>query len=250
MGKNPEERYDSCMQRRLIAGDIHGRYGALCRVLEKAGYCDGSDTLYCVGDLADRGEDPVATLELLMSLSDFRPVLGNHDLWLESWLWSGDPDPVWVGWNGGDLTVRSIRKKDQGFRERLRGWLAAIPLLRIEHDAIIVHAGVPCGGCEADLLPLLNQPRKVPLLESIGRLESLLVWDRTYLKAAEDSSPSALPFNTEKTIFIGHTQQWRTGLPFICRDYHLVALDTGAGSGRGPLTVYDMDSGEFWSSPV
>ena len=56
----------------------------------------------------------------------------------------------------GDLTVRSIRKKDQGFRERLRGWLAAIPLLRIEHDAIIVHAGVPCGGCEADLLPLLT----------------------------------------------------------------------------------------------
>ena len=126
MGKNPEERYDSCMQRRLIAGDIHGRYGALCRVLEKAGYCDGSDTLYCVGDLADRGEDPVATLELLMSLSDFRPVLGNHDLWLESWLWSGDPDPVWVGWNGGDMTVRGIRKKDQGFRERLRGWLAAL----------------------------------------------------------------------------------------------------------------------------
>ena len=49
------------------------------------------------------------------------------------------------------------------------------------------------------------------------------------------------PFETDKTIFIGHTPTV-DGKPFFSDKYDLVALDTGAGSG-GPLTLMDP---EFW----
>lgn len=52
------------------------------------------------------------------------------------------------------------------------------------------------------------------------------------------------PFETDKTIFIGHTPTV-DGKPFFSDKYYLVALDTGAGS-VGPLALMDIDSLEYW----
>ena len=62
--------------KRFIVGDIHARFDLLRNVLDKAGFNEAEDVLYSVGDLCDRGDKPVETLFFLMSLRDFRPVLG------------------------------------------------------------------------------------------------------------------------------------------------------------------------------
>ena len=80
-------------------------------------------------------------------------------------------------------------------------------------------------------------------------------WDRDYMLSAyselhpefrDEIFMEAKPFETDKTIFVGHTPTVE-GKPFISEKYHLVALDTGAG-GNGPLTLMDMDTCEFWQS--
>ena len=93
--------------RRLIVGDIHARYEALRTVLEMASFDPDEDILYSTGDLCDRGREPVETLEFLFSLPGFRPVLGNHDIWLELFLLTGEVDVDWL-YNGGVDTIRRL----------------------------------------------------------------------------------------------------------------------------------------------
>ena len=86
------------VKRRLIIGDIHASYDKLISVLKKAAFNPSSDMLYSVGDIVDRGDKPVETIDFLMGLAHFYPVLGNHDGWLENYLefknWRDDDDGV------------------------------------------------------------------------------------------------------------------------------------------------------------
>lgn len=249
--------------RRLIIGDIHAHYDMLRAVLDKASFDPGKDILYSVGDILDHGDKPVETLRFLMSLPSFRPVLGNHDAWFESFLWNEDkPDPVWIEGNGGDRTSRAVLALPQEERKRMRDWLASFPLIRVEDDIIIVHGGIPYGYKEKDLLELCSIPRRVPFAEDSSELLSKglpsFLWDRDYLYSAmkesgwrrrgREAGRYIKPMDTRRTIFIGHTQLRPECVPFISKRFHLSAIDTGTGSGLGPLTVMDMDSGEYWQA--
>ncbi len=64
-----------------VVGDIQGCYEPLCRLLEVIKFDSARDTLLSVGDLINRGPNNIGVLRLLRSLgSQFRAVLGNHDL--------------------------------------------------------------------------------------------------------------------------------------------------------------------------
>ena len=53
------------MGRNLIVGDIHSQYGLLMDALEAASFSPSDDTLYSVGDIADRGPETVRLIEFL-----------------------------------------------------------------------------------------------------------------------------------------------------------------------------------------
>jgi len=61
-------------------GDIQGCYKTLRALLQQIQFQPAKDTLWCAGDLINRGPDNVDTLNYLMSLPNLRIVLGNHDL--------------------------------------------------------------------------------------------------------------------------------------------------------------------------
>ena len=62
-------------------GDIQGCYKPLRKLLKKIGFSPGSDRLWCVGDLVNRGPKSLDTLRLLADMDDaLTIVLGNHDL--------------------------------------------------------------------------------------------------------------------------------------------------------------------------
>ena len=96
------------MGRNLIVGDIHSQYGLLMEALEEASFSPEEDVLYSVGDIADRGPDTVRLIRFLEALPDYRPVLGNHDIWLRDYLVSGLCPPVWIDSNGGARTVKDF----------------------------------------------------------------------------------------------------------------------------------------------
>lgn len=64
-----------------IVGDLHGHYTVLMNGLDKIGFNDKTDRLFCVGDLVDRGPEVGLCLSLLNE-KWFSSVLGNHEYML------------------------------------------------------------------------------------------------------------------------------------------------------------------------
>ena len=64
--------------RDLVVGDLHGMRDELLRQLERVGFDDKADRVFCVGDLVDRGPHSQACVELLDE-PWFHSVMGNHD---------------------------------------------------------------------------------------------------------------------------------------------------------------------------
>lgn len=61
-----------------LMSDIHGCYKEYQELLEKIKFCD-SDELYILGDVVDRGPEPMKVLKDMMMRPNVYPILGNHD---------------------------------------------------------------------------------------------------------------------------------------------------------------------------
>jgi len=64
-------------------GDIQGCYSSFMKLLDKISFDPSRDTLWVAGDLVNRGEGSLETLEYLYSIREsVEIVLGNHDITL------------------------------------------------------------------------------------------------------------------------------------------------------------------------
>ncbi|MDZ7685048.1 MAG: metallophosphoesterase [Gammaproteobacteria bacterium] len=61
-------------------GDIQGCYREFRDLLDECSFETGTDTLWLVGDLVNRGPDNLNVLRFVMNTPGVRTVLGNHDL--------------------------------------------------------------------------------------------------------------------------------------------------------------------------
>ena len=61
-----------------LISDIHGCFEEYKELLEKIHFCD-SDELYVLGDVVDRGPEPMEVLKDMMLRPNVYPILGNHD---------------------------------------------------------------------------------------------------------------------------------------------------------------------------
>lgn len=115
-------------------GDIQGCHTELVQLLEKIRFDPGSDKLWLVGDLVNRGPDSLQVLRLVKSLGESAiTVLGNHDLHLLA---------VAAGTSRlyrGDTLDEILRAPD---RDELLTWLRNQRLLHAEGDFVLVHAGL------------------------------------------------------------------------------------------------------------
>jgi hypothetical protein len=69
---------DGDYKRTFVIGDVHGCLDELQDLLERIGYVHGSDRLVFVGDLIDRGPNPLGVFRLVFGLGS-EVVLGNHE---------------------------------------------------------------------------------------------------------------------------------------------------------------------------
>lgn len=115
-------------------GDIQGCHAEFCRWLDLVGFSPREDRLWLVGDLVNRGPDSLAVLREVLALGDAAvTVLGNHDFHLLT---------VAAGHRKGhgDDTIDAILAAPD--RDALIGWLRARPLVVVEGDHLLVHAGL------------------------------------------------------------------------------------------------------------
>lgn len=135
-------------------GDLQGCFEPLERLLKAVAFDASRDRLWFVGDLVNRGPESAACLRFVKSLGSAAvTVLGNHDLHL-----------VCVGEG-----VERSRKRDtlDGIldapdRREMLDWLRRRPLLHVEGEFALVHAG---------LLPQWSVGRALALASEVeGRL--------------------------------------------------------------------------------
>jgi hypothetical protein len=189
----------------LIVGDIHNCWREFRALLDRAGLGD-EDSIIAVGDVYDRGPDPVALLDFFAVERRGRSVLGNHER------------RHYRGADGLCPLALSQRLTREMFGPRYGEALAyfrTLPLWVETPHALVVHAWFD------PLLPLDAQPEARlagVMSERIVRdAEGIPLWVRDY-------PPDALP------VVVGHVQY-----PRIRLAHNVWAIDTGCCDG-GSLT--------------
>lgn len=231
--------------RRLIIGDIHGQYDKMISALKKAEYTR-DDILYSVGDFCDRGNQNYEVIKWMMD-HDVKAVIGNHDVWLQNYLWDDTPDDNWI-FNGGFTTYQEFENLPEDDRIEIHDWLQSLPYLINEDKFMIFHGGITSNiELEDDLEFYLR--KRPPYDMSVFMTGRNPLWDRKYYTSAKDpKSDTSIPPNEllyNKKLFVGHTPCGDE--PFISKEYNLINLDTGAAYD-GPVTVMDIDTLEYWQS--
>jgi len=114
-------------------GDVHGCYRTLRALLDSSAVA-GSDDLWLVGDLVNRGPRSLETLRFVADLGDRATVvLGNHDVHFLSRA---------AGLNGPgqlDTLDELLAAPDL---DALSAWLSTRPLTVVDAGWLLVHAGV------------------------------------------------------------------------------------------------------------
>ncbi len=190
--------------RRIFVGDIQGCLQQLEELLAQCSFRPGVDVLHPVGDLVNKGPDSLGVLTLLRDY-DAQPVLGNHD----------------IAW----LQRRRIEDR------KLERWLAQQPVVRVQDDLIVVHAGLHPKWTEAQLADLDEA--------QVTFATTVRYCDADGNRPETDWPPPKSPFRpwddfyrgTKRVVF-GH---WaRRGL---VRTERVVVLDTGCVFG-GRLSAW------------
>lgn len=123
--------------RTIVVGDLHGCRETFDRLLTVMGFRPGTDKLWLVGDLINRGPDSLGCLIRAREL-DAQVVLGNHDLTLLA-IRAGVTEP-----RPGD-TFSDILEASNA--DEWIDWLRQCPLLIegnvADRHVVMTHAGIP-----------------------------------------------------------------------------------------------------------
>lgn len=133
-------------------GDLQGSYSSLQKLLDKISFDARLDRLWFVGDLVNRGAESLQCLRYVRSLGDSAvTVLGNHDLHL-----------LCVAHGATRLRKNDTLQPilDAPDRDELLSWLQRRPLLHVEGEFVLVHAG---------LLPQWSVPEAQQLAQEVER---------------------------------------------------------------------------------
>jgi serine/threonine protein phosphatase 1 len=228
------------MSRVFVIGDIHGGLRAVHQLFERAKVTH-KDTLIFLGDFVDGWSESPQVIDFLIDLSKKQEcvfIRGNHDELLLEWLENSKDNLQWYQ-HGGEATVISYSKVDLHTKQKHIIFLKNLKDYHLdEHNRLFIHAGFTnINGIGYEYFP------------------KLFYWDRTLWETAisldvsipKDSFfyPKRLTIYNE--IYIGHTPVTRIGKTIPVQKACVWNIDTGAAF-KGPLTIMDVDTKEFWQS--
>lgn len=211
--------------RTYVIGDLHGAYKALCEVLQKVNFNYERDTLIFIGDLADGWGDFDKCLKKFLTIKNFYPIIGNHDLYLMDFLKTGIPKDEWLS-RGGISTLKTIESNPNAINMLTEYFLSA-KYYHILEDKFFCHGGFN------HKRAITNQKR---LTFAINRqmYKTAQKYDRQKIKFdIKYDESNSIKLNE---IFIGHSTTRKFKPAFKA---NLINVDTGAGS-VGYLTIMDV----------
>lgn len=227
-----------------VTSDLHGYpLDEFKRLLKKANFSD-NDYCFVLGDVIDRGNDGVKTLEWLMLQPNIQLLLGNHETFLLSnlFLFTEVTDDsvnqlnleqlelfnIWMN-NGGRATVDELRKRPKDVINDIVDYIKDAPLYESINvngkDFLLTHSALD------------NFDKNKPLNRYS---EHDFLWHRTSMDER---------YYDDAICIFGHTPTVLYGSNFrgkILKTETWIDIDTGASSGLPPALLRLDDMKEFY----
>lgn len=208
--------------RQLIIGDIHGCHYELQRLVDQAGLGD-DDEIIAVGDLFDRGPEPLEVYHFFRDTPNARAIRGNHE-WNHIRATEGTIPPRFAAL----LTRWQLGEEYPAFLDFVKG----LPLYLDLPDALIVH-----GFLEPEVA--LDDQREAILL---GVTSAEMYMHETYDKLWYKY------YAGDKPVIVGHRDYSEEQVPLIYKDL-VYGIDTRCVYG-GSLTGILLPDFEIISVPA
>lgn len=124
---------------RYVISDLHGNYTKFLELLTTISFSE-KDELYIIGDLFDRGKNPIKLYEYIKQHKNIILLKGNHEQLFQETFETGD----YRFWElfGGNTTINEIRKKPQMYEYDLYKEIRQLPIIKIVDNFVLVHAGL------------------------------------------------------------------------------------------------------------
>ena len=154
-----------------VMSDIHGQYEKYSQMLKKINFSD-EDTLYILGDVLDRGDQPIKILYDMSLRPNVVPIMGNHEHMAEYILrklnveiteqsletnWNTEIIKAVNEWyeNGGYPTSKEFSRLSPDDREYILDYLREFSFCEEitvgENTFVLVHGGLPDFSPDKDL---------------------------------------------------------------------------------------------------
>jgi serine/threonine protein phosphatase 1 len=125
--------------------DIHGCYDEFMALINEI-RLGADDTLYVLGDVIDRGNDPIKCLQFIMTQLNIKMLMGNHEQMMLDTLIHGIDPERWVEDNGGDVSLRQLNALGIEHRKTILNFVETLPYyytVQVQNkNYLLVHAGL------------------------------------------------------------------------------------------------------------
>lgn len=122
-----------------VMSDIHGCYDEFIKMLDKIKFND-KDKLYILGDIIDRGPEPIKLVKYIMSHPNCILIKGNHEqMFLEHYDFNFTK--AWYRY-GGIITHNKLRDDSQLSEKALYEYFKNLSFIQVVDKFILVHSSV------------------------------------------------------------------------------------------------------------
>lgn len=128
---------------RYVISDLHGDFNKFKAMLDKI-QLSKDDTLYILGDMVDRGDEPISLVQYIMKQPNMKVLLGNHEDMMLKVLENPEDEKAYNHWerNGGEVTYTQYQALHMREQVEIKVFLNALPLYIELEDYLLVHAGM------------------------------------------------------------------------------------------------------------
>ena len=162
-----------------LTSDIHGEYEMFLKMLELINFSD-TDILYILGDVVDRGPEPIKILQYIIDKKNIKMLMGNHEkMMLDALILSKDEfgptyaSRLWMR-NGGFVTADKFLSLPLEEQKKIYDYVKNLPLFYVLDKNILIHAGIPIG--DEVWEPFVDEDDAIKCFNRIDK--EFLLWDR------------------------------------------------------------------------
>lgn len=216
---------------RYVMSDIHGCYTEFIEMINTIHFND-NDQLYILGDIFDRGPQPLKVLDYIMDKENIIMIKGNHEKLFQDSIKNNDYTLWYL--NGGYVTHSQLEERGKEEVLKVYNYIRNLPLIKVVDKFIMVHAGLEKYDDSLELDQFLTQE------------ESTCIWSRSNIGNEKKYR--------DYTVICGHTpvQNIEEGANTILKRIGTIYLDCGCCFGKkvkGQLSCLRLDDmKEFYIS--